>query len=255
MEPQRILTIICRYKEDLSWIKHLKGDVAIYNKGDDFPWDFQRTDVENFGREAETYVKGILDFYDQLANYDRIVFLQGNPFEQSKSILQKLNQSHNESFVCLGDNTQSVKTGINCIYNSSYHIADLFFTEIVKNTPWENEKNNFASENLTKINFSVTERDGTVENRSSELLEIIYLCEIMQIKYKDANYHWDCGAQYSVKVESILNKSYYWWLSLYRLIHYTSKTLNLILIAYILERTWPLIWAHEEIIYPHQAGK
>jgi hypothetical protein len=53
----------------------------------------------------------------------------------------------------------------------------------------------------------------------------------------------------------IYSKSKTWWedlLSLHQVYEQIDKKRNL---PYILERTWPLIWAHEEIIYPHQAGK
>lgn len=68
----------------------------------------------------------------------------------------------------------------------------------------------------------------------------------MKIPYKNVSYHWDCGAQYCVSTSCILNKSAYWWKSLHNLIHYTTINLNTNIIAYILERTWPLIWNHDE---------
>lgn len=49
------LVVIARYDEDLDWVKNLKECVLIYNKGNDFPYDFPRIDVPNKGREAETY--------------------------------------------------------------------------------------------------------------------------------------------------------------------------------------------------------
>ncbi len=246
------LIVVARYNENIDWINNLKGDVAIYNKGNDFPWDFPRNDVVNFGREADAYVTAILDFYDRLKDYDRVIFLQGHPFDHSKSLLEKINQQHEEPFVGLGDNSQSFYIGVeSCVYQSSYFIVDLFFKEMVKNTTIQEEKDNFATENLTKVNFDLTERDGSKENRIGELIEIICLCEILRIPYKSAEYKWDCGAQYSVKTEYILNKSYDWWKSLYILIHHSSQTLKLNLIAYILERSWPLLWNHDE----KKAGK
>ncbi len=241
------LIVVARYQENIDWINNISGDVTIYNKGKDFPWDFARKDLDNYGREAETYVRAILDFYNDLHKYERVCFVQGNPFDHSKQIYTKLELEHDEPVFYLGDNTQSVYTGVEaCICESSFYIVDLFFKEIVKNTVVESERQNFATDNLSKINFDLKERDGSKENRVGELIEILCLCEIMRIPYKSANYKWDCGAQYSVKTEYILNKSFDWWKSLYNLIHHSCQTLNLNVIAYILERTWPLIWNHKE---------
>jgi hypothetical protein len=99
---------------------------------------------------------------------------------------------------------------------------------------------------MTKISYHIKLGDGTIENRVNELLEVFYICDIMKIPYKDAKYNWDCGAQYCVNTSYLLNKSAYWWNSLHNLIHYTSVTLNTNIIAYVLERTWPLIWNHDE---------
>lgn len=247
MSVNKKLFVIARYNEDISWTTKLPGDLVIYNKGKDFPWDIPRVDVENFGREAETYVRSILDFYDRLKDYDRVIFLQGNPFEQSKSILKKIEINHEEPYKRLGDNYSSFYSGVEeCVYESSYFIVELFLKEIVKHTTIQKEKDNFASENLREINYEITERDGSKLNRPGELIEIICLCELLRIPYKSARYDWDCGAQYSVKTEHILNKSYDWWKSLFNLIHHSSQTFNLNILPYMLERGWPLIWNHDE---------
>ena len=241
------LVIVCRYQEDLQWVNKLEDDVIIYNKGNDFPWDFPRADVENFGKESEAYVRGILEFYEKLPDYESVVFLQGDPFHHAKNLFSKLEQETDLPFLYLGDYAQSVTTNIeSCIYGSSTHIIDLFWKDIVEKTPVESEKKNFNISNLTNLQYKVKLADGSFDNRINELVEIIYLCEMMKIPYKRSQYIWDCGAQYEVKTENILNKSKYWWNSLHNLIHYTSVVLNSNIIPYILERTWPLIWNHDE---------
>ena len=90
MSTDKKLTIVARYNEDICWTEKLPGDVVIYNKGKDFPWDTPRVDVENFGRESESYVRGILEFYEKLPEYDSVVFLQGDPFHHSKKLFDKL---------------------------------------------------------------------------------------------------------------------------------------------------------------------
>lgn len=243
---EKRLHIICRYQEDLSWVEKITGDVIIYNKGNDFPWDFPRTDVENFGRESEAYVRGIIENYDRLKDYDSIVFLQGDPFSHSKKIFEKLNSNLYVPFAYLGDHVQNLDTGcFTSIYGTSTHIIDVFWKSIIELTPMQEEKNNFNTNNLTQISHKII-FDNVIEDRINELVELFYFCEIMKIPYRGSKYDWDCGAQYCVSTSFILNKSKFWWKSLHNLIHYTSVTLNTNIIAYILERTWPLIWNHDE---------
>ena len=241
------LHIICRYQEDLSWVEKLDGDVVIYNKGKDFPWDFPRTDIENFGRESEAYVRGILEFYEKLPEYDSVVFLQGDPFHHSKKLFDKLDCKLEHPFAYLGDYSAYLETGNELsIYGSSTHIIDIFWNKMVENTPKLEEKENFKYNEMTNLSFNIKLSDGSIENRVSELTEVFYFCEIMKIPYKDAKYNWDCGAQYRVSTKSILNKSFYWWNSLHNLLHYTTVKLNSNILPYILERTWPLVWNHDE---------
>ena len=241
------LIIIARYNEDLDWVEKLDGDVIVYNKGNDFPWDFPRCDVENIGRESETYVRGILEFYDKLHEYDSVVFLQGDPFHHAKNLLTKLENDSDDSELYLGDYAQSVTTNIETtIYGSSTYIIDLFWKDIIEKTTVQSEKTNFNKNNLTKINYQIQLGDGSLVDRENELIEIMFLCEIMKIPYKKSQYIWDCGAQYQVKVKNILNKSKYWWYSLHNLIHHTYVNLNSQTLGYMLERTWPLIWNHDE---------
>ena len=244
---EKRLHIICRYQEDLSWVEKLQGDVVIYNKGKDFPWSYPKADVENFGREAESYVRGILEYYDKLHNYDSVVFLQGDPFAHSNKLFDKLDEDLKYPFAYLGDYSQYIETGdFTSIYGTSTHIVDLLWENVINLTAFEKEKENFKKDCMTKISYHIKLGDGTIENRFNELVEVFYLCDIMKIPYRDAKYNWDCGAQYCVSTPCLLNKSLYWWNSLHNLIHYTSVTLNTNIIAYILERTWPLIWNHDE---------
>jgi hypothetical protein len=76
--------IIARYNENLDWISNLdsnKFDFEIYNKGDN-NIKFPHTKVNNIGRESQTFIKYIVDNYNNL--YDFTAFLQGNPFDHCK---------------------------------------------------------------------------------------------------------------------------------------------------------------------------
>ena len=62
--------VIAKYREDISFIKNFKYPVKVYDKSTDYP---------NVGREAETYLRYIIENYDNLPEI--VIFLQGNPFD------------------------------------------------------------------------------------------------------------------------------------------------------------------------------
>jgi Protein of unknown function (DUF3431) len=88
----KVLAVIAKFKEDVSWVKELSCPYKIYDKDKDIP---------NVGREAETYLRYIIEHYDNLP--DHVVFLQGHPFdhlwEKNINYLNKCIQSINNSDV------------------------------------------------------------------------------------------------------------------------------------------------------------
>lgn len=62
--------VVAKYREDISWTKEL-DNVVIYDKS--------VPPLKNVGREAETFLRYIVEHYDALPEY--VVFLQGNPYD------------------------------------------------------------------------------------------------------------------------------------------------------------------------------
>ncbi len=77
--------VVVRYKEDLSWVsKEFPHDkVTVYNKGPDdieeLPGNINVINTENVGYLGGTYLKHIVDNYNNLA--DRTLFIQGDPYD------------------------------------------------------------------------------------------------------------------------------------------------------------------------------
>lgn len=77
--------VIARYNEDLSWIKKEfpNQQVIIYNKGPDdlgiLPDNCKVIKLANIGRETESYLNYIVSNYPNFP--DRILFIQGNPYD------------------------------------------------------------------------------------------------------------------------------------------------------------------------------
>jgi len=92
--------VIARYKEDISWLnsRDYLSNGIVYNKGpDDISYKGQIFKASNFpdwGRESETYVRFILDHYNNLPDY--IVFTQADPFDHSPNFLEILDILYTE---------------------------------------------------------------------------------------------------------------------------------------------------------------
>lgn len=71
--------IIARYSENLEWLKNISPlhNIKIYNKGD--PIIYNCENVPNVGRECHSYLKYIVDNYNELDGL--YCFMQGNPFD------------------------------------------------------------------------------------------------------------------------------------------------------------------------------
>lgn len=74
--------VVARYNEDIRWILPIIDIVIVYNKGpDDLDYIPQNKIIKckNIGKEGETYVKHILENYEQLDDYT--VFIQGKIYD------------------------------------------------------------------------------------------------------------------------------------------------------------------------------
>lgn len=89
--------IIARYNENLEWVYQIPSEykIKIYNKGGDIPFDSEK--LPNVGRESHSYLKYIIDNYDNME--DEIIFTQGNPFDHcGVDFLEKINKDYPTSY-------------------------------------------------------------------------------------------------------------------------------------------------------------
>jgi hypothetical protein len=94
--------IICRYNEDLSWLKKFSIPFFIYNKGED-NIEFPFIKCENHGRESETYLRYIIDNYHDLP--ENLFLLQGDPLAHYPNFIEtifKHIESNSNQLVYLG---------------------------------------------------------------------------------------------------------------------------------------------------------
>lgn len=89
--------VVARYNEDLTWLKKVPATIKIfvYNKGKDdlvdLPANTKLFKLPNLGREANTYLYHVTTNFDSLAEFDRIIFVQGDPFDHSIDINYLIN--------------------------------------------------------------------------------------------------------------------------------------------------------------------
>ncbi len=240
MSIEKRLTIVARYNEDISWTESLPGDVVIYNKGELFPFDMPRVDVKNIGREAETYVRGILDFYDQLESFDSVCFLQGDPFhhcENAFDILLKPMKNYfdekkieHQPIVYLADEGFSVFCPRDSfVFGTHTNMIDLYWSEI--------DKKSYKHISEKKLAYQM-------DNVKFNMFDMLYILEIMKIPYEGISVPWAYGAMYLVDTKLILCKSKDWWLNFYNFMMYTLEVLESESMPFILERLWSTIFLH-----------
>ena len=91
------LIIIAKYNENLSWVKFIdktKNKILIYNKGPHITLPettLEHITLPNIGRESDTFLQAIISNYDNLSDYEHIIFLQGDPFSHFSSVVKFVN--------------------------------------------------------------------------------------------------------------------------------------------------------------------
>jgi hypothetical protein len=211
------LVVIARYDEDLDWVNDLRHSILIYNKGDEFPFKFERKDVPNRGREPETYLRAIIENYHLLDQFDSVVFLQGNPYDHFVgNINEKINNFNDDNFSSICEGYGNVAISNNLYINGiHYDLLRVFLLE------------------------------KYVQETGSH--KCIYLLNFLGIELSSAHWNYSCGAQYIVPVRQILNKSLDWWKNSYRVYDYYIR-FNSGDPALLFEFIWPMIWSHQEKI-------
>jgi hypothetical protein len=73
---QDVFMVVAKYKEDVRWAHQKFIPYKIYDK---------KNEMTNVGRESDTYLRHIIENYDNLPDYT--IFLQGSPFPHTKKIV------------------------------------------------------------------------------------------------------------------------------------------------------------------------
>lgn len=201
--------VVSRYNEDITWINNFVNDnVVVYNKGPN-NIKCESIPLPNIGREAQTFLYHIINSYNNLT--EETVFLQGNPFDHIN------NKSH--SFY------------VNQLIPRNYDHTTLIWLGNDQTEYWNiNNPHNIYPCPLI----------GWLLLRKEDIDNINALIPTLNWDYyKQIEFQFAPGAQYSVPKTLILNKPLTWWQKCYD--HFMiDPDIN----AYKYERWWPNIWNH-----------
>lgn len=82
------MIVVARFNEDVTWLEQLNHEVVVYNKGTPVPgW----INIENKGREGETFLRYILENYHKLP--ELVGFVQGRPFDHCPDTVSVINSA------------------------------------------------------------------------------------------------------------------------------------------------------------------
>lgn len=95
--------VISRYDESTKWVPR---NATLYNKGDPMNYEEKVIELENVGREGETYLHHIIEKYDELCEYT--IFTQADPFKHNPTFIQDVfdNADKGDAFRSFGKRWQ-----------------------------------------------------------------------------------------------------------------------------------------------------
>jgi hypothetical protein len=84
------LCITHRADEDISWVEDLYADLIIYDKGKNWNLPYQNIKAPKILNETDTYIRGIIDNYDNLHRYKTLFLLKPNCKDYDKDVISYL---------------------------------------------------------------------------------------------------------------------------------------------------------------------
>jgi hypothetical protein len=201
--------VISRYNENIKWVEKLNENYVVYNKGNFLK---NSNNVPNIGRESETYLKYIIQYYYNLPEI--IIFTQANPFDHCPEFLNNIKNIHHiKNFKNLTTHEDTI------ICDDEGHVVGLFDSYY-----------SYKSPDILKSKYNFSEWCVKFLNKNEK--------DILLKKYQ-------CGAIFAVTRESILNRNLEYYKKLYSSVSH-GKNLEE---CHYFERTWNFIFHNVKIFY------
>lgn len=211
------LLIVARYNEDISWTDNLDTDILIYNKGESLPEKYNSIEIENIGRDSETFLRSISENYSLIKeNYDHVSFYQGDPFDHYPSALEILPLNNND---------------INYKFPKPLYGGNGIW--FYKN------QNGFSFDLNTNILESISVSHDLYQKMFEKILNDL------DLPYY--GFHLEtAGCQYIVPKKYIINKSHQWWINAHNIYidheKVIFKNIDYPGMGYLFEKVWFTLW-------------
>lgn len=211
------LLVIARYNEDISWVDDLDTDVLIYNKGESLPESYNAIEIENVGRDSETFLRSISENYQVMCeNYDHVSFYQGNPIDHFPNALSLLPLNNNQ----INYKFPKAISGENGIW--FYKDRDGYF-------------------------FDLDSNKLKLRSKDAELYNKLFQTVLDALGLPYHGFHLETAScQYIVPIKYIKSKSHDWWINAHYV--YLScekelfKDINYPGMGYLFEKIWFTVW-------------
>lgn len=219
--------VISRYNENLEWadkVQEYFDLVSVYNKGDQID-DISYANIQNInnvGREAQTWVYHIISKWDKIADYT--FFVQGSPFHHSEYILDILKLEFKQPIVL-----------------TNRYMKD-----------WPGEE-------VTKHDLIITKEDikfrmGDMRffgHKSIEFNKVWFSRiwkEVFDCEPPNTHYY-GYGGMWSIPKKTIKQRPIEFWININKKLQHNEEAFKRPLDAWAMEALWSAVWTNPEI-YP-----
>lgn len=234
-EYEKVL-VVSRYNEIIHWIHKVANNfdfIMVFNKGNPITLNLSNSVVipcHNVGREGETYLRYIKQYFDELPTYT--VFTQGDPFTHNPNMIQTLKD------IELTGKFNALSSGWKFGYPKEYTMENNQCRTYLMDTRTF-QVNNFYDDGVERF-VKLALKDAGLK-KSSDLM--CNVCKQVGLVIPPRHIYFVYSALFAVHKDAIKSNDISVYENLYRYLH--SKNLQGGAQGYILERLWYYIFTHQ----------
>lgn len=227
--------VVSRYNENLDWIHEVANHfefILVFNKGAPITLNVSNSVVipcHNVGREGETYLRYIKQYFDVLPTYT--IFTQGDPFTHNPNMIQTLKD------VKLNSRIHTLSAGWKFGYPTEYTMQhDQCRTYLMDTRTFQ--VRNFHDNGVDRF-VKIALHDARLR-RSSDLVH--HVCKQVGLAIPPRHVHFIYSAMFAVHKDAIRSNSIRLYENLYNYLHSHNSQGGAQ--GYVLERLWYYIFTN-----------
>jgi hypothetical protein len=228
--------VVARYNENIDWIHKVANNfdfIMVFNKGTPIKLNLSNSVIipcHNVGREGETYLRYIKQYFDVLPTYT--VFTQGDPFTHNPNMIQTLKD------IKLTGKINALSAGWKFGYPKEYTMENNQCRTYVIDTRTFQVRN-FHDDGVERF-VKLALNDAGLKKNSDLICNV---CKQVGLVIPPRHIYFVYSALFAVHKDAIKSNDISVYESLYRYLH--SKNLQGGAQGYILERLWYYIFTHK----------